>query len=238
MIGLGTIVNVCAIAAGGLLGCCVGRFFSDQMQKTLLSACGIMVIFIGIGGTMQQMLKVEGGSLAAGGTMMMMISLLVGTIIGSLLNLEARIEQFGEWLKRKTGHDSDNAFVGAFVSASLTVCVGAMAIIGSIDDGIYANHTVLFTKAIIDFAIIITMASVLGIGTAFAAIPVGILQGLVTALEHWAAPLMTDAAMSNLSYVGDILITCVGINLLFPGKIKVANMLPALVIAIAWAYIT
>ena len=82
------------------------------------------------------------------------------------------------------------------------------------------------------------MASVLGIGTAFAAIPVGILQGLVTALAHWAAPLMTDAAMSNLSYVGDILITCVGINLLFPGKIKVANMLPALVIAIAWAYIT
>ena len=237
MPGLGTIVNVCAIAAGGLLGCGAGKVLSDKMQTTLIAACDIMVSFLGIGGTLQQMLVIKNGALETTGTMMMVFSLLIGTIVGSLLDIEKRIEQFGIWLRNRTGNEKDKRFVNAFVSASLTVCIGAMAVIGSIEDGVYGNHSVLFMKAILDFSIIVAMAAALGPGTIFSAIPVGLVQGLITLLARFAAPYMTDAAMGNLSYVGDILITCVGINLLFPRKINVANMLPALIVAVAWAYI-
>jgi uncharacterized membrane protein YqgA involved in biofilm formation len=237
MIGLGTIVNVCAIVAGGLIGRGVGRRFPQRVQGGLLSACGVMVIFLGIGGTMAEMLEVSGKGLDTSGTMMMMASLIIGTLIGSLLDIEGHVEQFGKWLRRKTKNENDQAFVSAFVTASLTVCIGAMAIIGAIDDGIYGDHAILFTKAVIDFVIIAALSAALGPGTIFSAIPVGILQGTVTLLARLAAPVMTDAALANLSYVGDILITCVGINLLFPRKISVADMLPSLVVAVLWAFL-
>lgn len=127
--------------------------------------------------------------------------------------------------------------MNAFVTASLTVCIGAMAIVGSIEDGIYANHEILFTKSFLDFVIIIAMAAALGIGTAFSAIPVAILQGGVTILARLAAPVMTDQAMNNLSLVGAVLITSVGINLLFPKKVSVANLLPSLIFAVVFAFI-
>lgn len=237
MPGLGTIVNVCAIAAGGILGCGAGKLFSDKLRETLLSVCGLMVCFLGIGGTLSKMLVIQDGALSATGTMMMVFSLLIGTIIGSLLDIDRRVEALGVWLRNRTGNAKDPAFVSAFVSASLTVCVGAMAVIGSIEDGVYANHAVLFMKAILDFSIIVAMAAAMGPGTIFSAIPVGVVQGAITALARLAAPYLTDAAMGNLSYVGNILITCVGINLLFPGKIRVANLLPSLIIAILWAYL-
>ena len=168
---------------------------------------------------------------------MMLASVILGTLVGSLIDIDKRIETFGQWLKRKTGNDNDAKFVSAFVSASLTVCVGAMAIIGSINEAISGDHSILFTKSILDCVIIVGMASSMGIGTSFSAIPVFAVQGLVTLLSRYVAPLMTDAAMANLSYIGNILIACVGINLLFPRKIDVANMLPSLIIAIAWAFI-
>lgn len=127
--------------------------------------------------------------------------------------------------------------MNAFVTASLTVCIGAMAIVGSIEDGIYANHEILFTKSFLDFVIIIAMTAALGIGTAFSAIPVAILQGGVTILARLAAPVMTDQAMNNLSLVGAVLITSVGINLLFPKKVSVANLLPSLIFAVVFAFI-
>ena len=237
MPGLGTIANVAAIVAGGLLGCGAGKLFTEKMRDTLLAVCGVMVCFLGIGGTLSQMLVIRDGALSATGTMMMVFSLLLGTIAGSLLDIEKRVEQFGIWLRNRTGNEKDRAFVNAFVSASLTVCIGAMAVIGSIEDGVYGNHAVLFMKAILDFSIIVAMEAAMGAGTIFSAIPVGIVQGLITLLARLAAPYLSDAAMGNLSYVGDILITCVGINLLFPKKVNVANMLPSLVIAILWAYL-
>lgn len=235
MPGLGTIVNVCAIAAGGCIGCAAGKIFPDKLQKDLLSALGIMTIFLGIGGVMSKMLEVDSGVLTSGGTLMMVFSLLFGTITGSLLDIEKRVEQFGVFLRNRTGNEKDRRFVSAFVSSSLTVCIGAMAVIGSIEDGMYGNHTILFTKSVLDFSIIVAMAAAMGPGTIFSAIPVGVFQGLMTLLAGLAAPCMTDAMMNNLSYVGNILITCVGINLLFPKKISVANMLPALVFAVLFA---
>ena len=237
MPGLGTIVDALAIVAGALIGRFAGKALPDRVQKTLLSACGVMTLFIGIGGVMQHMLVVTQSGIKTQGTMMMILSLIAGSVLGGIIDLEGKLEKFGVYLKEKSGNADDASFVNAFVTASLTVCIGAMAIVGSIEDGIYADHSILFTKSILDFVIIIAMASALGIGTAFSAIPVAILQGVVTLLARLAAPRMTNQTMSNLSYVGAALITCVGINLIFPRKVSVANMLPSLIFAVILAFI-
>lgn len=248
MPGIGTIINTAAILAGGLLGLMFGRLLPERVQDGLLKANGIAVIFIGISGALQHMLQIEGsmtGSAAAGvvtglnltvaGSMMMIMSLTIGTLIGEFADLEGRLTTFGEWLKAKSGNARDKEFVSAFVTASLTVCIGAMAIVGSIEDGAAHDPSILISKAILDFTIILVMTASMGKGCIFSAIPVALLQGSFTLLAVWIAPLVTDKAMNNLSLVGSILIFCVGLNLIRDKKIRVANMLPALIIAAVWS---
>lgn len=238
MHGLGTIVNVAAIVVGGLAGLLGGRRIPERLQKTLMSAMGVSVLFVGVSGALSQMLRAEGGALTVQGTMMMMIlSLAVGAVLGELLDLEDRMERFGAWLKVKTKSESDGGFIGAFVTASLTVCIGAMAIVGSIQDGILGDHATLFAKAVLDLVIIMVMTASMGKGCIFSAIPVGILQGSVTLLARLLQPVFTDAALSNLSLVGSVLVFCVGLNLVWGKKIRVANLLPSLIVSVVWAFL-
>lgn len=238
MHGLGTIVNVAAIVVGGLAGLLGGRRIPERLQKTLMSAMGVSVLFVGVSGALSQMLRAEGGALTVQGTMMMMIlSLAVGAVLGELLDLEDRMERFGAWLKVKTKSESDGGFIGAFVTASLTVCIGAMAIVGSIQDGILGDHATLFAKAVLDLVIIMVMTASMGKGCIFSAIPVGILQGSVTLLARLLQPVFTDAALSNLSLVGSVLVFCVGLNLVWGKKIRVANLLPSLIVSVIWAFL-
>ena len=137
--------------------------------------------------------------------------------------------------QKRTGNAKDQNFVNAFVTASLTVCIGAMAVIGSIQDGMYGDHSILISKALMDFIIILVMSASMGKGCAFSAVPVLLLQGGMTLLARVLQPFMTDAAMANLSCVGSVLIFCVGVNLLFGKRIRVANLLPALLVAVAFA---
>ena len=233
---MGTLINMAAIIVGGLLGLLVGKAISKRFQDILYMVCGISTLFIGIGGCMQHMLIVEGSVLNTQGTMMMLLSLTIGSVIGEWINLEKRLEQFGEWLKRKTGNSGDTAFIDAFVTASLTVCIGAMAIVGAIQDGMVGDYSILAAKSVLDLVIVCVMAASMGKGCIFSFIPVGLLQGSVTALSLVLKPIMTDAALSNLSYVGSVLIFCVGVNLVWGKKVKVANMLPAVVIAVVWSF--
>ena len=236
MPGLGTIVNVLFIIIGGLLGMLFGNRLSEKGRETLLLANAVSVLFIGIAGAMQQMFVLaEGGKLESTGTMMLIASLAIGAILGEWIDLEEKIERFGEWLKEKSGNSKDAGFVNAFVTASLTVCVGAMAIVGSIEDGAAGNHSILFAKAVLDLIIVMVMAASMGKGCIFSAIPVGLLQGLVTVLSVLIRPYITDRAMANLSLVGSVLIFCVGVNLFWGKKIRVANLLPSLVVAVVWA---
>ena len=236
MPGLGTIINVVFIILGGTAGVLFGSRLKENMRETLLLANAVAVLFIGISGALQQMFTAaENGTLQSSGTMMMIAALGIGAVVGEFIDLEGKIEKFGEWLKRKTGNSGDAGFVGAFVTASLTVCIGAMAIVGSIEDGAAGNHSILFAKAVLDMVIIMVMAASLGKGCIFSAIPVGILQGTVTALAVLIRPYITDAAMNNLSLVGSVLIFCVGVNLFWGKKIRVANLLPSLIIAAPWA---
>ena len=236
MFGLGTLINMGAILLGGLAGSLVGKAIPKRFQDLLYIVCGISTLFIGIGGAMQHMLIVENGALNTQGTMMMLLSLTIGAIIGEWIDLEKRLEQFGDWLKRKTDNSDDVTFIDAFVAASLTVCIGAMAIVGAIQDGMEGDISVLAAKSLLDLVIICVMTASLGKGSMFSFIPVGILQGSVTALAVVLKPIMTEAALSNLSYVGSVLIFCVGVNLVWGKKVKVANMLPAVVIAVVWAF--
>lgn len=229
--GLGTIINVAAIVVAGLLGAAAGRLLNERLQDGLAKAAGVCVLFIGIAGAMQGMLALDGGVLTSGKSLFVVASIVVGTLVGELADIDGLVRRFGEWLKRKTGNASDRSFVDAFVTASVTVCVGAMAVVGAVEDGMLGDISILCTKAILDFVIILAMTCSLGRGCAFSAIPVGLFQGIVTALSLLIRPFITDPALAGLSLVGSILIFCVGVNLVWDTKLRVANMLPAVVIA-------
>ena len=237
MYGLGTIINTAAIVAGGAGGALFGRFLKENVQDTLTVCCGVSTLFIAVTGALEQMLTVEDGAIVSHGAMLVILCLTIGAVIGELLNLEGAFERFGEWLKRKTGNAKDKRFVDAFVTASLTVCIGAMAIVGSIEDGITGDYSILATKAVLDFIIIMVMSCSMGRGAVFSAIPAAILQGSITALAGLVRPLMITAALANLSMVGNVLIFCVGINLVWGKKVRVANLLPAIVIAVIAAFL-
>ena len=237
MYGLGTVINTVAIVAGGMGGALFGKFLKENVQDTLTKVCGVSTLFIAITGALEQMLTIENGVIVSGGAMLVIGCLTIGAVMGELLNLEGAFERFGEWLKQKTGNAKDKRFVDAFVTASLTVCIGAMAIVGSIEDGITGDYSILATKAVLDFIIIMVMSCSMGRGAVFSAIPVAVLQGSITALAGLVRPVMTEAALANLSMVGNVLIFCVGINLVWGKKVRVANLLPAIVIAVIAAFL-
>ena len=237
MIGIGTLINTGAIAAGGFAGHFFGEVFKEDQQDAITKANGIAVLFIAIAGAMEGMLKLEGESLVSGKAMLITVCIALGTIIGELIGIENGFERFGEWLKIKTGNAKDAGFVDAFVTASLTVSIGAMAIVGSIEDGVMGDYSVLAVKSVLDFIIIIMMTASMGKGAGFSAIPVFVFEGSMTLLARLIAPLMTDLAINYLSLVGSILIFCVGVNLVWGKKLRVANMLPAVVLAVITAYL-
>lgn len=237
MIGLGTIINTAAIVVGGILGMVFGKLLPERHQESLSKVCGICTLFIGIGGALEGILTTEGGTITSGRGLFIIVCLALGALTGEILNLEAGIERFGEWLKQKTGNGKDKQFVDGFVTASLTVCIGAMAIVGALQDGLVGDYSILTTKAVLDLIIILVMTSSLGKGCIFSAIPVAVLQGSITALAQLIKPLMTDAALVNLSLIGNILIFCVGINLVWDKKIRVANLLPAIIFAVIIAFL-
>ncbi len=223
---------------GGFAGLLFGKLIKPRMQETMTCACGVCVIFLGIAGAMEKMLTAhENGTLASGGTMMIIASLVLGALVGELINIEAGMERFGGWLKKITHSEGDGGFVDGFVTASLTVCIGAMAVVGAIQDGILGDYSTLAAKAVLDLIIVMIMTAAKGKGCIFSAIPVVIFQGVITALSRLIEPVMTAPALDNLSLVGSILIFCVGVNLVWGKKVKVANFLPGIVFAVVCAYL-
>lgn len=232
---VGTLVNTGAIIAGGAAGVLFGRLLGKKHQETLMMACGVGTLFIGIAGAMNYML--HHSSLPDGGSMLLVICLALGGLIGEILDIESWFERFGEWLKRKTGNAKDQGFVNGFVTASLTVCIGAMAVMGAIQDGLTGDWSTLGAKAVLDLIIVMVMTCSLGIGCAFSAVPVFLWEGGLTLLAGAVRPLVTELAMSYLSLVGSVLIFCVGLNLVWGKKIRVANLLPAVLLAAAAAFL-
>ena len=189
---------------------------SKRFQDIIMQVMGLAVMFIGASGALRGIFTVKDGFLETGGTMLMIASLTIGALLGELINIEAQMERFGEWLKDKAKSSGDTKFVEGFVTASLTVCIGAMAIVGSIEDGISGNHDTLFAKAVLDLVIVMVCV-------AFSAIPVAILQGTVTICAGFIAPIMNDSIIANISFIGSILIFCVGVILIFNRSIGKAD---------------
>ena len=140
MRGLGTVINVALLIFGGLCGLLFGKKLNERIKDTLLSVNAVAIMMLAVGGVMQNMLSLSDGKLSTGGTVMMIVSLTLGGLIGEIININALVDKFGEWLRIKSHSTGDDSFVSAFVSASCTVCIGAMAVIGSINDGVSGDY--------------------------------------------------------------------------------------------------
>lgn len=230
MIGLGTIVNTVAVIVGSVIGMIIKGGLKQRFQETLMHALGLATIFIGASGAMSGMLKVTDSGIETQGSMLLIGSLVFGALVGEFFDIETRLEELGEWLKSKVKIKDGSQFVEGFVTSSLVICVGAMAIVGALQDGLQADPSTLYAKSILDFIIVMVFASTLGIGVAFSALPIFIYEGAITIFASFLSPFLDTTVINNLSFVGSVLIFGVGINICFGKKIKVGNLLPAMII--------
>lgn len=239
MIGLGTLGNIALILIGSTIGMIIKGGLKQRFQETIMNGLGLAVMFIGISGALEGLLVITEGKIVSRNIMLMIISLAIGGFLGEVINLEEKLDRIGEWLKvkLKVNKEKDKGFVEGFVNSSLLFCVGAMAIIGALRDGLSADSSMLLAKGIIDGVVAIFFASTLGIGVFFSVIPVGIYQGIITLTAGFVEPFLSERLISNLSFVGSILIFAIGINMIFGKKIKTGNLLPAILVPIAYEII-
>lgn len=232
MTGLGTIINTAAVVGGGLIGMGLKSGLKKQVQDALMQACGVATIFIGAAGALSKMLVLKNGVFETQGTMLLIFSLVIGAIFGEWLNIEQKMDTVGEKIKNAVGAKNDTLFVEGFVNVSLIICVGAMAIVGAIEDGISGDYSLLTAKAVLDLIIVVVFASTYGLGAVFSAVPVFAYQGIITLLAAYLGSFVSETLISHLSFIGSALIFCVGVNIAFGKRFKVGNMLPALIIPI------
>ncbi|MEK6718586.1 MAG: DUF554 domain-containing protein, partial [candidate division NC10 bacterium] len=213
----GTLVNVVAVLFGSGIGLAVGNRLPERLQRIITTGLGLSTLLIG----MQMALKVQN-------MLVLIASMVIGGVVGELLGFEAGLERAGEWLKSRA-HSSSGTFVTGFVTASLVFCVGPMTIVGSIQEGMSGNPEIIYTKSMLDGAASVAFASSLGIGVSFAAVTVLVLQGALTLLGAQLAFLLRAEILNELTATGGLLILAIGLLLLDVKRIRVANLLPALV---------
>lgn len=226
---IGTFLNAGGVLLGGLLGLILGSRLSESLQDALMKVTGVSVIVLGLSGSLEGLSQASPSPLPA--PMLMIVSLALGTLIGELVGIETGFENLGHWLKTISKSEGDSGFVDAFLTTSLTICIGAMAILGAITEGLTGDYSILAAKAVLDLIVVLIVTASKGKGAIFSALPVFILQGSVTLMAKALEPLVTDQVLANISLVGNVLIFCVGLNLVFGKMIKVANLLPAVVLA-------
>ena len=221
---IGTIINTVLILVGSGLGLLLRKGIPERLKVTVMLAMGLSVVLIG-----------GSGAIKTANTMCVVVSMAVGSLLGSALNIEKHLDDLGKLAERKLGGSgAEGSISKGFVTASLVFCVGAMAIVGAIDSGINNNHTTLITKGIIDGISAIIFTSTLGIGVALSAVAVFVYQGLIALLATWVAPILTDAVVNEMSAVGGLLIIGIGLNLIYDKHIPVGNMLPAIFVPLIY----
>lgn len=222
---VGTLVNTGTVIAGSLIGMLLGNVLPERLRDTVMKGLGLCTLFIGITGML-------GGSNA----LITIISVAVGAVIGELCDLDGRLNRFAEGLEKrfKKGRDGGASLAEGFVTASLVFCVGAMTIVGALNDGLTGNHEMLFTKATLDFVSSMIFASSLGIGVLMAAAAVFAIEGGIAVLASLVAPLLQQnpATIPEMTIVGSVLIVGLGLNLLGVTKLKVMNYVPAIFLPI------
>lgn len=228
---MGTIINVIAIIVASILGVLLKKGLPDRIQKGIMLALGLGLITISLGGFLTYFLKVEGDQLTSSRELLIIISLVIGTLIGEWIDIDTRLNRWAENIEIKYKLPP---LAKGFIAATLIFCVGAMAIVGSIEDGISGDYNTLVIKSVLDFVTALVLASTLGIGVIFSAVSVLIYQGSIYLLASQAATLVTPEIISSLSMIGNILLIAIGINFMEIKRIRVANLLPALLIPIIY----
>ncbi len=220
---LGAIVNSVAVIAGAVVGIVLKKGLSEKMADTLMKGLGLCTLFIGIS-----------GSLKGENTLVLILSMIIGTLIGEGIDLQLRLQRLGDGIQEKLskGKKGEATLAEGFVTASLLFCVGAMAIVGSLQSGLVGDHSILYNKSILDFVAAIIYASTLGIGVALSAVAVFVYQGAITLLAGVISPILTDAVVNEMTCVGSVIIIGLALNMLGITKLKVMNYVPAIFVPI------
>lgn len=215
----GTLVNTATVLVGSTAGMLLGKGIPARISRALMLAVGLCTLYIGIGGCTD------------GNTLVIILSLVLGTVIGEGLDLDRQVNRFGDWVERRLNHgDQQKPIAQGLVSASLLFCVGAMTVVGSLQSGLTGDHTTLYTKACLDLISSTILSSTMGLGVMLAAGVVLVLQGSIAMLAHLIAPLLSTAVVTDMTVVGSLLIIGLALNLLGITKLKIMNFIPAVLL--------
>jgi uncharacterized membrane protein YqgA involved in biofilm formation len=220
---IGTMANAGAIVLGGLAGAYLHKSVSPRVSETLTQAMGLAIMLVGL----QMALKTES-------MLLLIVGVIIGSAIGEAVDIERMLGALGAWLESKVG-GGEGRIAKAFVTASLIYCVGAMAIVGSIEEGLNQNHTILFAKATLDGVLSLVLSSTMGVGVVFSAIPIILYQGSITLLAEAFKTILTGAVIREMSAAGGLLVVGIGTNLLGVKNVRVGNMLPSIFVVVILA---
>lgn len=235
MTGIGTVINTVLVIVGSLIGLLLKKAIPERLKESMIQALALATFTIGITGVINASSPVgESGTLSGNYTILMVLSMAIGTFIGELINIQKRLDNMGDFLQKKFASNDSSSFSQGFVTASLVFCVGSMTILGSINDALLHDTSILVTKSLLDMIMAVVFASTLGIGVIFSAVTVLVYQGLLTACASFVAPYLTAEVIAQMSFVGSILIAGIGLNFVYTPKLKLANMLPAMFIPLIW----
>lgn len=224
---LGSIVNAAVIVVCGLIGCFVIRGISPRFEEIIKKAIGLSVMFVGLRGAFDNQM-----------VLLLIISMVIGAVIGEAINIDKQMNRLGVWAENKLGFSGtagDSSFSKGFVTASILFCTGSMAIVGAMQSGLQGNHEILFAKSILDGAISVVFGASMGIGAVFSAIPVLVYEAAITLLSQGLRDILTPEIIREMGAVGSLLVAAIGFNFLGVKEIKVANLIPA--IFIPWIYL-
>jgi len=223
---IGTIVNTLAVAVGGSIGLLLKKGIPQKITDAVMQGLALCVIFMGISGAL------EGSK-----TLAMIVAMALGAVVGTLLDLDGRLNKLGDAIESKMGPGGQGKIATGFVTASLLYCVGALAIVGSLQSGLTGDNSMLYTKSMLDFISSIVLCASLGVGVILSAVTLFLYQGVITLLAQALAPVLTDAVIAEMTCVGSLLIIGMGLNMLGVTKIKIMNYVPAIFIVIGLCFI-
>lgn len=232
---MGTIINAATVAAGGLIGLLLRRGLPKKVEQIAMQLLGLSVFLIGLEGVITSMVTVgAAGVLEANGSLLLIASLVIGGILGELVNIDGRLMAAGKRIEAKFGKEG---FAKGFINASLIYCIGAMSIVGALNDGLTGDPSILLIKSALDFICSIILGSTLGFGVVFSSVSVLVYQGIITLFAGLLSPLISDLLLTNICMVGYAIVVCIGINFLEFTSIRTANLLPALLVPIVYSMV-
>ena len=230
----GTLVNCAAVIAGGAIGVIFKKGIKDSYTESINRSLGIAILIIGLNGVISNMFSVADGKISSSGELLLVAFLVLGTLIGEVLKLESRFGKFCEKIEKKF---RAGGFASGFINGTILFCVGAMAIIGSINDGLTGDSSVLFVKSALDFISAIIFGATLGYGVIFTFIPLLVYQGGITLLAGTLSGILQGELLSQVCMVGYAIIIAIGVNLIFGKKFNTLNMLPGILLPVVYHYI-